>query len=126
MSFSFKTKGNDQDPEEKSRIEMAIPAHIFSFLPSVPDGLNTIDFPDGSVYTGHVKDGRKHGRGIIKFITGDVYDGQFEEDLYCGLGTLMLKDSTRYEGSFLGGFYDGTVIFKYVERVSHDHSLFQM
>jgi hypothetical protein len=62
-----------------------------------------------------VKDGRKHGRGVIKFITGDVYDGQFEEDLYSGLGTLMLMDGMRYEGSFLGGFYEGIELNKCVE-----------
>ena len=116
----YNSKGNDSglDEEERPRIETVTPAHIFSFPHAAPDGVNILELPDGSIYTGNVKNGRKHGRGVMKFVTGDVYDGQFEEDLYCGLGTLMLKDSTRYEGAFLDGFYDGKGPFETVHELS--------
>ena len=49
-------------------------------------------FPDGYVYEGNHKGGRRHGQGTAKFATGDMYVGQFENDKRHGRGTFTWAD----------------------------------
>lgn len=88
----------------------------------------TIEFPNGSVYTGTVYDGqpsgcgqlvfgdlvyngefshgKKHGHGVE---SGDGYEyiGHWSQDLYHGHGQLNKVDGSFYKGSFHTGTYHG-------------------
>ena len=47
--------------------------------------------PDGSVYAGGVRDGHKHGRGVLWTADGrSCYHGQWEDGLAVGEGLLLL------------------------------------
>ena len=39
-----------------------------------------VEYPDGSVYSGQLKDGKHHGQGIMKWANDSWYDGQWVED----------------------------------------------
>ena len=44
--------------------------------------------PDGDVYQGEMKNGKRHGWGIYSFHGGDVYEGRFRNHFRHGRGTM--------------------------------------
>jgi hypothetical protein len=58
-------------------------------------------------YDGQVKDGRKHGKGILIFSRGDKYDGQWENDQMHGQGTYSYADGEKYSGQWQNGRMHG-------------------
>ena len=84
---------------------------IFSSTPNIPvdTGIGTQTFPDGSAYTGQLKDGLMHGKGILTFSDGSTYSGDFKNNLYNGEGILR-----QIDGTILNGMWkDGELIKKY-------------
>lgn len=73
---------------------------------SLKDG-NTIEYADGSVYTGDILDCKRSGNGTFTYANGDVYTGAFLEDQKNGQGTLTYANGDVYEGSFRNGMRDG-------------------
>ena len=67
-------------------------------------GYGMAKFSNGDMYTGHWKDGVRHGEGICVFGTreeGAQYTGQWECDQIAmnGNGTLTLADGTVHKYS---------------------------
>ena len=60
-------------------------------------------FPDGYVYEGNHKGGRKHGQGTAKFANGDMYVGQFENDKKHGRGTFTFANGDVEVGLYEEG-----------------------
>ena len=54
--------------------------------------LDQTNYDDGSRYVGELKEGRKHGNGILYVPDGAVYLGQWEGDNYHGQGTYIHPD----------------------------------
>jgi hypothetical protein len=55
----------------------------------------------GKIYTGELKEGRKHGAGTLQYPNGDIYEGQFVDDLRSGFGKLTFKKGGEsYEGEW--------------------------
>lgn len=65
-------------------------------------------YPDGRIYIGEFKDGKRHGNGIITAPSGKMYDGEFKNDLPNGIGTLTFHDGSEYIGEFKDARYNGT------------------
>ncbi|MFL1454266.1 C13 family peptidase [Marinobacter sp. GN3S48] len=63
--------------------------------------------PDGSTYSGDIRDGLFHGEGVQEFASGTVYSGQFREGYWHGQGTLESPAGWRYEGEFKKGLMSG-------------------
>ena len=55
---------------------------------------------EDGVYVGKLKNGKPHGKGILKYTNGSRYVGEFEEGKYQGQGMLTCCDSTTYEGEW--------------------------
>lgn len=51
-----------------------------------------------SHYSGSVKDGKMHGKGVFTWPNGDVYIGDFIEDLKTGRGKYEWEDGRTYVG----------------------------
>ncbi len=64
--------------------------------------MESIQYEDGTVYTGEVLNGLKHGQGKLSFANGTCYAGRFVEDFYEGYGKLRESDML-YEGMFIKG-----------------------
>ncbi len=63
--------------------------------------------PDGSIYTGDIRDGLFHGDGVQEFASGVVYRGQFQEGYWHGQGEIESPAGWRYEGEFRKGLMSG-------------------
>lgn len=63
--------------------------------------------PDGSVYSGKLKDGLFHGQGKLSWPDGRSYEGQFRRGRMAGRGRFDYGDGCIYEGEFAGGEFDG-------------------
>lgn len=64
-------------------------------------------FPDGTVYKGQIKDGRRHGYGIQVWPDGARYEGQWRDHVACGRGKFFHID---------GDVYDGMSFFKLINE----------
>lgn len=59
------------------------------------------------MYEGEFKDGKRHGRGVMKFGNGDQYEGEWRLDAMNGSGSLKLAIGVNYTGTFLEGRFNG-------------------
>jgi hypothetical protein len=64
------------------------------------DGDWTIQFPDGSKYTGNCVRGRPHGRGVCKYANDDLYDGQWVNGKRHGFGLGFFANGESFEGEW--------------------------
>ena len=62
-----------------------------------------IEFEDGSVYVGEVKDGKRHGRGTYTYSDGEKYEGEWKDGKEEGRGTYTYPDGEKYEGEYKDG-----------------------
>ena len=70
--------------------------------------LKTVEYIDGSVYYGEVKDNNiRHGKGKFSFGNGLYYEGEFNNDLYHGVGTLLMDNLLIFKGEFINGKKSG-------------------
>lgn len=64
------------------------------------------DYEDsnGNTYTGEMKNGMKHGEGVLIYANGDRYEGEFKDDLFHGYGRVEWVDiGDKYEGHWAEG-----------------------
>lgn len=64
------------------------------------DGEWTIQFPDGSKFTGMCVKSRPHGRGVCKYANGDLYDGQWVLGKRHGIGTGFFANGESFVGEW--------------------------
>lgn len=68
--------------------------------------------PDGSVYSGDIKDGKFHGKGKLVYAEGGYYQGDFADGVFHGLGLLVDQNGVRYQGEFNNGNATGQFTVK--------------
>jgi len=56
-------------------------------------GTHTVNYADGGLYNGELKDGKRHGQGISKYANGNRYAGEFKDDERNGRGTSPISTS---------------------------------
>ncbi len=73
------------------------------------DGVSvqTITYPDGSVYKGNVENGVRSGHGRLTISDGRIYVGMWKNDKYEGDGTFTWPDGGKYEGDWEDGVFTG-------------------
>jgi hypothetical protein len=70
-------------------------------------GVETINYPDGSVYVGEVRNGQRNGQGTYTFVNGDVYVGEFRDNQRNGQGTFTFISGNVYVGEYRDGQRNG-------------------
>lgn len=113
---SKRTSGLDELSERIMK-KLNRPAPVSTKSTSTPR-IETIKYDDGSVYTGEVLNGKRHGKGKLVWPSGDVYEGDWKDDKRNGKGTLIWgKDSQWvgdiYEGDYVNGLRHGTGSYYY-------------
>ena len=78
----------------------------------LPDGEHTVDFPDGTRYSGQWTDGKMNGRGVLRWPSGDHYEGAWVNGLQQGQGTFAASDGSMYFGGWKNGQMEGLGVFK--------------
>ena len=73
---------------------------LLNSLANVSYGQNveTINYANGDVYVGEIRNGELNGQGITTFANGSVYVGEFRGDQYNGQGTFTFADGTVSRG----------------------------
>jgi 1-phosphatidylinositol-4-phosphate 5-kinase len=78
----------------------------------LPDGDHTVEFPDGTSYSGQWKDGKMNGRGVLLWPPGDRYEGEWRDGTQNGQGTFAAADGSMYFGGWANGQMEGQGVFK--------------
>jgi hypothetical protein len=63
--------------------------------------------PDGRLYVGEFKNGKRNGQGIVTSKEGYKFEGAFVQGLYEGKGELTVPPGWRYSGEFKQGRFNG-------------------
>lgn len=77
-----------------------------SFLKGNPDGRGTMTYAPGEEhkeYSGCWKDGKFHGKGVLKMSDGTRYEGNWEDGKQHGKGMIFFANGAKYEGDFVKG-----------------------
>lgn len=84
------------------------------------DGVCTINFANGEIYTGDFKNGKRSGKGIMTFNTGGKYDGQWKEDEKDGYGVENFKDGAIYTWEWKNDKKEGKGVMRYKDVEGKD------
>lgn len=98
-------------------------ALLYLFVAGCTDAnsmITPITLPDGSVYTGEMRNGRFHGQGELNGGNGDHYKGGFENGLIHGEGRWEFSNGTYYEGEFYQGMMQGKGLIVYSNGVRYE------
>ena len=80
---------------------------------------------DDDVYGGETKDGKPHGKGILKYYyNGNAdgrYVGEFKDGKRSGVGTYILFDGTTYVGEWFCDKFHGKGKFTYQGDIKEGH-----
>lgn len=91
--------------EEKQFSEFAFSGYMKNGL---FDGIGTIHFDNGEVFSGNFSQGRFDGEGVfIDSSDSVIYFGQFRDGLFHGHGVYYSSEGWRYEGEFQDGLFHG-------------------
>lgn len=111
-------------PPMPDAVALAAPA------PAASNGARPMILPDGSTYTGALKDGKPNGRGRLSSASAGTYDGMFvlgvregegdqswpsgeryvgafKADMPHGQGKMQFANGDRYEGGYQNGRFQG-------------------
>lgn len=86
--------------------------------PHDDDGV--LQFADGQIYKGSVREGERHGWGTNKWPeNGQTYSGEWRHNSRCGMGTHTWKDKT-VTGMWKDGHLHGQVYFQWADGGVYD------
>jgi hypothetical protein len=94
----------------------------------------TISYVSGDVYTGEMKNGVHHGKGLFSWKNGATYYGEWKENLKSGHGTYKHKNGAVYTGEYENDLPHGqgeytyggsTLIGKWVNGKKHGKFIFR-
>lgn len=85
------------------------------FFRDCPSGTVEIDFANGDVYRGGMKNGSLHGRGRYVYKSGSSYEGEFYKGSMLGdcVMSYVQGEVFKYEGGNNEGLYDGLGVIYY-------------
>ena len=79
-----------------------------------------ITYPNGEIYNGCVKNGRKEGHGIYTFNNGDQYDGEWKNNKKEGHGLYTWASGSKYDGEFKNSLREGKGVYTYNNGDEYD------
>ena len=74
--------------------------------------IQKITYPDGSIYEGEIKNGLRHGYGILTNENGDLYQGNWANDKREGK-CFEIKNGDTFEGFYINDIRNGKCIINY-------------
>ena len=95
---------------------------IGEFRNGIPEGSGVHYLPDGSIYSGHLSEGRHEGYGRFFSDSGKILAGEFRGDYANGLDTLWFPDGSVYIGTCRNGRPVSTASSEYGRLFSSTHA----
>lgn len=75
------------------------------------NGTGVMEYKNAT-YQGEFRNGKLHGKGLLRFNDGDSYEGEFANNLKEGRGHFIsVVDGWEYKGELLNDWFDGTGVF---------------
>jgi hypothetical protein len=59
-----------------------------------------VEYPDGGVYMGEVRDWRRNGQGAYNYTNNSQYVGQWLNNMKHGNGEYTFENGNQYKGGF--------------------------
>jgi len=72
---------------------------------SIAKGQGTMNYPDGSSYTGSFRLKTRHGKGTMNYVSGDVYTGLWKNNRRHGQGKMAYENGNVDEGQWIRGVF---------------------
>jgi hypothetical protein len=69
--------------------------------------VSSLKLPDGKIYSGEMRDGLMHGKGLLEMVDGSRYEGEFAEGDFHGRGEFITEQGHSYKGNFVKGVLTG-------------------
>ena len=114
---SFPTKLRDPITELNSY--QMIGSVIYSNRLSESTDLSIKRYND-AYYLGELKNGRRHGQGIMRYASGRVYEGNWTSDMRHGRGYEKYANSNVYDGEFAKGKAEGKGVYSWANGEIYD------
>jgi hypothetical protein len=73
------------------------------WLNGVTEQSSVIEYDNGNLYYGSIKEYKKHGYGYLYFPNDTKFHGQFVDDQIKGYGEYYEKGKIKYKGIWLNG-----------------------
>ncbi len=83
-----------------------------------------LEFANGDVYEGKIRDYRMNGKGKYTWSNEDCYEGDFVSDAFTGKGSLYYSDGSVYVGEFTDGMKNGKGVFLWADCDTSDLSAY--
>ena len=68
----------------------------------------SIQYTDGTEYTGHIHHGKYNGQGQFIYSDGTYYDGIWKEGIQHGKGKMIFPDKKELDGIWNNGQFVGS------------------
>lgn len=132
------------NPTTPDALVLAIEMISASNMVSAADLQKAVTLPDGSTYTGDLKNGQPYGKGVLQYapsnkelrqsyegeflnglphgegtmtwLNGDKYVGGWKNGLKHGQGNHTYADGRNYQGAYADGMQHGQGVFKWPDR----------
>lgn len=75
----------------------------------------TITFPDGTVYSGRLIEGKISGSGTMTYPNGDKYAGAYKNGKRNGKGTYIWKSGDQYDGNWIDDAMSGDGTYSFAD-----------
>lgn len=83
------------------------------------EGIRTIQFPDGTIYSGEFINGKINGKGTLTFSNGEEFKGNFKNGRLQGQGNWSDRSGATFEGRFKNGKFNGVGTLKQPEETKY-------
>ena len=109
LIFALSFKANTEIPE-KYKIETSLTQCKGTDYTKWTNCYSEYKFPRIE-YKGEWKDGKFHGKGILRELTGNTYVGDFFENKAEGNGAWFYPDGSKYAGEIKEGYVNGPGVY---------------
>lgn len=82
-----------------------------------------VEYPNGNVYHGEMKNGMRHGEGFMMYSRGGNYEGRWKNNRKHGEGIRNYKNGDVYRGNFRRGLRDGRGAYRWSGDTSYSDYL---
>ena len=82
--------------------------------------LPPMEINKSAIYIGEWKNGKRHGKGLLKWYDGGEYEGEWFDGKAHGKGKFIHKEGDSYEGNFTSNQTNGYGVYKRIDNLKYE------